>query len=97
MSCGHLLCELIGGSCSLVTSRSRGCHANITSPEVAPDILDEVAALVDRAFEDREAAIRLAAIVRREALDERNLVAIARADELPFADALATLCARRRR
>jgi hypothetical protein len=101
-ACGHLLCDLIGGTCSLATGRSRGCRPNLTAREVAPEILDEVRALL-AAIEPssldergRAAAVRLAQIVRREALDDRNLVAIALGDELEFAPALARLCAKRR-
>ena len=95
--CGHHLCELIGGACSLTVTRSRGCRPNLTSRDVAANVIDQVRALVARVTGgDREAAVELARIIRREALDERNLVAIARRDELDFADALAALCVRRR-
>ncbi len=95
-TCRHRLCALIGGACSLVIVRSRGCRPNVTSPDVAPEVLDEVRTLITKlgahgAHGDREAAVRLAQIVRREALDDRNLLAIAREDELEFADALAVL------
>ncbi len=99
--CGHLLCELIGGGCSLATRRSRGCRANVTSPDVAPEVFEEVRALLaaiePSAIDDRgrAAAIRLATIVRREALEDRHLVAIARSDEPDLAPALARLCVRR--
>ncbi len=97
MSCGHPLCDLIGGTCSLAVSRSRGCRPNLVSREVAPDVIDQVRVLVAKiAGGDRPAAVELARIVRREALDERNLVAIARRDELDVADALAALCVRHR-
>ena len=100
--CGHLLCELIGGACSLVTGRSRGCRPNVTEREVAPEVLDEVRTLVaaiDPGSLDergRAAAARLAQLVRREALDDRNLLVIASSDELDFAPALVRLCERRR-
>jgi hypothetical protein len=97
LGCGHSLCELIGGACSLAVTRSRGCRPNVTSRDVAADVIDQVRTLIARiASGDRAAAGELARIVRREALDERNLVAIARRDELDFADALAALCVRRR-
>ena len=97
MSCGHPLCDLIGGACSLTVSRSRGCRPNLTSRDVAAEVMDQVRTLVAKiASDDRAAAVELARIFRREALDERNLVAIARRDELDFADALAALCVRRR-
>jgi hypothetical protein len=97
VSCGHPLCDLIGGACSLTVSRSRGCRPNLTSRDVAAEVIDQVRTLVAKiASDDRAAAVELARIFRREALDERNLVAIARRDELDFADALAALCVRRR-
>jgi hypothetical protein len=93
MSCGHPLCALIGGACSVAITRSRGCRPNLTAREVAPEVIDEVRGLVAAVEErrDRDAAVRLARIVRREALDDRNLVAIARADDLDFAGSLARL------
>ena len=93
-SCGHPLCELIGGACSLAIVRSHTCRPNVNEREVAPELLDKVRALLAR-IPDREAAVELARIVRREALDDRNLVAIARGEELEFADQLAALCTRR--
>lgn len=67
------------------------------SRDVANDLIDQVRVLLAKiASGDRPAAVELARIVRREALDERNLVAIARRDELDFADALAKLCVRHR-
>ena len=92
-TCSHRLCALIGGACSIVIVRSRGCRPNVTSHESSPEVLDEVRTLIAtiEAHGDREAAVRLAQIVRREALDDRNLLAIARDDELEFADALAAL------
>jgi len=95
--CGHRLCELIGGACSLAVTRSRGCRPNVVARDVAPDVLDDIRVLIAKiASGDQPAAVELARIFRREALDERNLVAIARRDELDFADALAALCVRRR-
>lgn len=100
--CGHPLCELIGGSCSLASGRSRGCHAGVASSAIDPDVLDEVRALlseIDAGGPDerrRAAAIRLAAIIRREARDDRNLLALARGDDPDLARALARLCLRRR-
>ncbi len=100
--CGHLLCELIGGPCSLATGRSRGCRPNLGARTVAPAILDEVRALlavIDPDVRDepaRTAAIRLAGIVRREAMDDRPLLAQVRIEEPELAPALARLCLRRR-
>lgn len=94
VACGHRLCEQIGGACSLSIVRSHTCRPNVNAREVAPEILDEVRALLAR-IDDRDAAVQLARIVRREALDDRNLVAFARSEELDFADQLAALCTRR--
>jgi hypothetical protein len=74
----------------------------LTSKIVATDVFDEVRALLaviepdvrdDRA---RAAAVRLAQIFRREALEDRNLIAQARDDEPELAPALERLCRRRR-
>jgi hypothetical protein len=100
--CGHLLCELIDRSCSLATGRSRGCRPNLASKIVAPEIVEEVRSLlavIDPDVRDervRKAAIRLAEIVRREALDDRPLLAYARIEEPELAPALERLCVRRR-
>jgi hypothetical protein len=97
MSCGHPLCALIGGDCSLATRRSRGCTPGLASKSVAPEVFDEVRALLPRIDAgDREAAVRLAAIVRREALEDRLLVVIARTDEPELAPALSRWCLRQR-
>jgi hypothetical protein len=86
---------LIGGACSLATRRSRGCRPNVTSRELAPETLDEVRTLLARVeARDIEAAIRLAALFRREALDDRNLIALIRDDDPELAPALARLCLR---
>lgn len=105
-ACGHPLCELIGGSCSLDAGRSRGCTPQLTPRTVAPETFDEVRSLLaaigtpDRpaAVDEhvRAAAARLAQIIRREARDNRQLVSIARDDEPELAPALAALCTRRR-
>ena len=100
--CGHLLCELIGDSCSLATGRSRGCRPGLTSKTVAPDVFEEVRgllAVIDRDVRDDRgvaAAVRLAQIIRREALEDRTLIAQARDDEPELAPALERLCRRRR-
>jgi hypothetical protein len=101
--CRHPLCELIGGPCSLATGRSRGCTPGLASKTVAPEVFAEVRALVatiEAGASDadvRDAAVRLAAIVRREARDDRLLVVIARDEEPDLAPALARLCLRRDR
>src|SRR5450432_3680679 len=98
--CQHPLCKIIGGACSLATRRSRGCRPNVTSKDVAPEVLDEVRQLLGviapeaRTEQVRAAAIRLAAIVRREALEDRNLMTIISSDEPDLAPALAQLCRR---
>jgi hypothetical protein len=100
--CAHLLCELIGGACSLATRRSRGCRPTLAERALAPDTLDEVRALVDQvevvAPDDgsRSAAVRLAAIIRREALEDRNLIALASGDEPELGRRLVRLCFRRK-
>jgi hypothetical protein len=100
--CRHLLCELIGGSCSLATNRTRGCRPGLAPKTVALEVFDEVrelVALIDPQTGDersRSAAARLARIIRREALDDRNLVALARDEEPELGAALAALCVRRR-
>jgi hypothetical protein len=96
VTCGHPLCAIIGGPCSLATHRSRGCRPNLASKDVAPEVLDEVRQLLGSiaAAGERAAAVRLAAIVRREALEDRNLLAIVSSDEPELAPALAQLCRR---
>jgi predicted Ser/Thr protein kinase len=100
--CGHLLCELIGRACSLATGRSRGCRPNLGSRTVAPDVVEEVRellAVIDPDVRDErvhKAAVRLAEIMRREARDDRPLLAYARLEEPELAPALSRLCSRRR-
>jgi hypothetical protein len=96
--CGHPLCELIGGTCSLASGRSRGCRPGLAPRTVAPDVFEEVRALVTEVERERsrEAAVRLAAIVRREARDDRLLVVLARDEDPELAAALSRLCVRRR-
>jgi len=102
IDCGHLLCELIERPCSLATGRSRGCRPNLVSKQIAPELVDEVRALlavIDPDARDdrvRSAAVRLAEILRREALDDRPLLAYARIEEPELAPALERLCVRRR-
>lgn len=100
--CGHLLCELIERPCSLATGRSRGCRPGLAAKNVAPEVFEEVRALlaaIDPDVRDergRVAAVRLAAIIRREALEDRHLLVHARMDEPDLAPALERLCVRRR-
>ncbi|HUS32839.1 MAG TPA: hypothetical protein VMZ53_30265 [Kofleriaceae bacterium] len=97
--CGHPLCELLTGPCSLATGRSRGCTPGLAPKTVGPEVFDEVRALL--AVIDpvnghgRDAARRLAEIIRREARDDRNLVTQARDEEPELAVALERLCLRR--
>jgi len=99
--CDHPLCGIIGGPCSLATGRSRGCRPGLASKVVAPEAFDEVRTLVavidpdGRDERGREAAARLAAIIRREAREDRHLVALASAEDPELADSLARLCRRR--
>jgi hypothetical protein len=96
--CEHPLCKIIGGTCSLAARRSRGCRPNLSSKDVGPEVLDEVRELLvlidPRTEQSRAAAVRLAAIVRREALDDRNLITIVCSDEPELAPALSRLCRR---
>ncbi len=101
-SCGHLLCELIDGPCSLATGRSRGCTPGIVSKTVTSEVFEEVRSLlavIDPLVRDersRTAAVRLAEIIRREAREDRQLLALARLEEPDLAPKLAQLCVRRR-
>ena len=69
---------------------------------VALDVFEEVRALlavIDPDVRDdrgHAAAVKLAAIMRREAREDRNVLAQVRADEPELAPALARLCVRRR-
>jgi hypothetical protein len=98
VSCRHALCELIGGACSLATHRSRGCTPGRFEKSIAPEVFDEVrtllAAIGAATADSRTAAIRLAQIVRREAMDEHNLLAHARDEDPELAEKLAPLLAR---
>ena len=101
-ACGHDLCALIEGSCSLATGRSRGCRPGLASKSLAPEVFDEVRtllAVIEPGVRDarvRAAAVRLAEIIRREAREDLNLLALARIDEPDLAPALAQLCVRQR-
>jgi len=93
--CGHRLCELIGGVCSIANGRSRGCTRGLAPKTTAPEVFDEVRELLAAiGHSDRAAAIRLAEIIRREARDDRNLLVQARSDEPDLAPALERLCLR---
>ena len=94
--CGHLLCERIGGRCSISSGRSRGCTSGFTAKQVAPEVFEEVRALVAAIDAgSRDAAVRLAEVVRREAREDRQLVLLARDEDEQLGDALARLCRRR--
>jgi hypothetical protein len=96
VTCEHPLCAIIGGSCSLATGRSRGCRPGLASKLVEPKLFDEVRALLAaiEANSDHAAAVRLAALIRHEAREDRHLLAIARSDEPELAPSLARLCRR---
>ncbi len=100
-ACTHLLCELIGGDCSIAINRSGGCHSSLWTKTVAPEVFDEVRALLAaidpsaRTDAGHAAAVRLAQIVRAEALEQRNLLTHAREDDPQLADVLAPLLVRR--
>lgn len=106
--CGHRLCELLGGACSLIAGVSHGSHAALRARSaIEPDVYDELRALLPQIDGDavgaltpgpaRDAAARLAAIVRREAREGRGVLAQARIDEPELAPRLEQLCARDRR
>jgi hypothetical protein len=107
--CGHPLCQLVGDECSLATGLSRGCR---TGPRratpFAAEVVDEVGALLaqlgepppddaDAEERQRAAATRLAFLFRREARNDRNLLALAAEDELEpeLRARLEALCRRR--
>ncbi len=96
-SCRHPICELIGESaCSIASGRTRGCTPGLSAKTIEPLVFDEVRALLTAiATGDRDAAIRLAAIVRREAREDRNLLVQARDDEPELAAQLGALLVRR--
>lgn len=85
-------------TCSLAIHRSRGCRPNLTARDVEPAVFTEVrtllATLATPSPDARAAATRLAAIIRREALDDRHLLAHARNDEPDLVPALEHLTAR---
>ena len=104
-ACGHRLCALLGGACSLLAGVSHGSHAPLRArTAIAAEVFDEVRALLPAIDLDhrgalasgpgRDAAARLAAIVRREAREGRGVLAQARVDELDLVAPLEVLCAR---
>jgi len=105
-ACGHRLCALIGGACSLTAGVSRGCGAGPRpDPTIAPEVFDEIGALlavlapVDAgplSGAARDAAVRLAAIIRREAREGRSVLAQVRDGEPELQVAIEQLCARAR-
>ena len=107
--CGHPLCQLLGGACSLATGLSRGCQ---TGPRKAapfePELVEEVGTLLAQlgppqpgeagaAERQRAAATRLAFLFRREARNSRNLLVLAAEGELEpeLCARLEALCRRR--
>jgi hypothetical protein len=96
-ACAHRLCELIGGDCSLAVDRSRGCRPGLWPKVTAPEVLEEVRTLLATIGEGgRDAAVRLAQLVRAEVREERSLLAQLRDDDPEVADVLAPLVTRRR-
>jgi hypothetical protein len=107
--CGHALCQLLGGDCSLASGRSRGCRTGPRKPApFGPELVEEVRTLLaqlgpappgDSGAPDRQraAATRLAFLFRREARNDRNLLALAADDELEpeLCARLEALCRRR--
>jgi hypothetical protein len=93
--------EDIVPACSLAFVRSRGCTPGTFAKELAPAVFDEVKTLLsqidpdNRTEEAKVAATRLAQIVRREAMEERNLLALVRAEDTDVAASLMPLLARR--
>jgi hypothetical protein len=103
-----MLCQLLGDECSLASGRSRGCR---TGPRTAtpfePELIEEVCTLLaqlgppppgDAGGErPRAAATRLAFLFRREARNDRNLLALAAEDEIEpeLRARLEALCRRR--
>jgi len=87
---------LIGdGPCSIASGKSRGCTPGLAAKTVDPSVFDELRTLLTAiAAGDRDAAIRLAAIVRREARANRNLLAQTRDEEPELAAQLAPLLGR---
>jgi len=72
----------------------------LASRTTAPEVFEEVRGLLAVIASDepgRAAAVRLAEIIRREAREDRNLIAQARSEEPELAPALARLCTRARR
>ncbi len=103
--CGHLLCELVGGACSLAAGVSRGCGAG-PRPRTAidPEVYDEIGTLLVVLEPMRrgvlvpgptlDAAVRLASIIRGEARDGRSVLAQARRAEPELVPSLERLCVR---
>ncbi len=106
-ACGHRLCALLGGACSLLAGVSHGSHAGPRPrTTIEPAVYDEIRALLPAIAVDaagvlpagpgRDAAARLAAIIRREAREGRGVLAQARLDEPDLAGRLDPLCRRPR-
>ena len=99
-SCGHPICELIGdATCSIASGKSRGCRPNLAA-KLDPELVDTVRTLLAALATDapdarRAAAVQLAQLVRREAREDRQLLAVVRDEEPELARQLARLLARR--
>jgi len=84
---------------------SRGCRTGLRPPaEIDPEVYDEIAALLGvlepvqpgglTPGPAMDAAVRLAAIIRREARDGRSVLAQARRNEPAVVPSLERLCVR---
>jgi hypothetical protein len=102
--CGHPLCQLVDDGCSLATGLSRGCRSGPYQVEpFEAELVAEVSALLEQLGPTadgearRAAATRLAFLFRREARNDRNLLALATEDELEpeLRARLEVLCRRR--
>ena len=72
-------------------------HASPEPRTIDQAIFDEIRSLlVSIDAGDKHAAMRLAEIIRHEARNDRNVLALARTDEPDLAPALEQLCLRRR-
>lgn len=88
-------------SCSLAFVRSRGCTPGTFAKDLAPGVFEELKTLVGQIDPDARtdattaAAARLAQIVRRESMEERNVLALVRAEDPDLGRTLNRLLARR--
>lgn len=104
MTCRHPLCALIGDGCSLAAGVSRGCRTGprpwrAPPAEVVEEVRGLLATLAPEIATDqrRDAATRLARLIRAEAHADGNLLTLTADDELalPLRERLAALTRRR--